>query len=162
METQTSGCVCVCVEGRPPNVSPTWYPASSLLISAFKNSFPNKTSRSRHSEQPPPLAVFSVPGAPSQPLSRLSSRRRSTYYLQATSDAHLRAIIESISNLARHARKAAEKTSRLRRVQGMVRDAYESAPFQAAVAVLIVAVSGYTLKSRTLKLLQTPHSDKVV
>jgi hypothetical protein len=66
-----------------------------------------------------------------------------TYYLRATSEAQCRAIIESITNLSRLAREAAEKTSRLHRIQSFVRDAYESTPFQTTVAVLIIAVGRF-------------------
>ena len=64
----------------------------------------------------------------------------STYYLRATSDSQCRAIIESITKNARRAREAAEKRSRLRRMQASVLVAYESTPFQSIVALLIIAV----------------------
>ena len=67
---------------------------------------------------------------------------RSTYYLRATSEAQCSAIIESLSSNARRACEAAEKRSRLRRMQESILVAYESAPFQSFVALLIIAVHG--------------------
>ena len=63
-----------------------------------------------------------------------------TYYLQAASDAQCRAVCDSIALHSRRARKAVIAGTRLRRIQGKVLEAYESTPFQSAVAVLILAV----------------------
>jgi hypothetical protein len=71
-----------------------------------------------------------------------------TYYLKASSEAQCRAVVESITNLSRLSREAAEKTSRLRRIQGMVRETYESTPFQSAVALLIMAVRDLRMLGR--------------
>ncbi len=85
-------------------------------------------------QQPFYLSSTNAPGAPSVPPPC------STYYLRATSDSQCRAIIESITKNARRAREAAEKRSRLRRMQASVLVAYESTPFQSFVALLIIAV----------------------
>jgi hypothetical protein len=72
-----------------------------------------------------------------------------TYYLQADSAAQCAEICDSLAACARRAREAAAAQSRLRRVQQAVCDAYESTPFQSAVAVLIIAVRLMRTHART-------------
>jgi hypothetical protein len=76
------------------------------------------------------------------------SLHRSTYYLRATSDAQCSAIIDSIASNVRIAQEAAEKRSRLRRMQGSVLAAYESTAVQSVVALLIIAVHNITEKKQ--------------
>jgi hypothetical protein len=71
-----------------------------------------------------------------------------TYYLQASSDERCKTICDSITRHARRARRAAEAQSRLRRAQSVVLAVYESTPFQSAIAVLILAVSGRRTRAR--------------
>ena len=63
-----------------------------------------------------------------------------TYYLQAASDEQCAAISATLGGLAHSEREAAAARTRLARVQRTVLRAYESAPFQCGVAVLIIVV----------------------
>ena len=63
-----------------------------------------------------------------------------TYYLQAASEDQCLAVCESIAQLARLAREELAARSRFGRFQNAVLVAYESTPFQSAVAILILAV----------------------
>jgi hypothetical protein len=65
-----------------------------------------------------------------------------TYYLQAASDEQCYDVCESLSRLARRAREDDAATSCIRLAQERVAAVYESTPFQAAVALLIITVIG--------------------
>ncbi len=71
-----------------------------------------------------------------------------TYYLQASSDERCKTVCDSIARHARRARRAADAQSRLRRAQRVVLAVYESAPFQSAIAVLILAVRAPRARER--------------
>ncbi len=72
-----------------------------------------------------------------------------TYYLQAASEDQCCAVCESISQLVRLAREELAARSRFSHFQNAVLVAYESTPFQSAVAVLILVVRRGVATQRT-------------
>jgi hypothetical protein len=64
-----------------------------------------------------------------------------SYYLQADSGEVKQQIISQLKMLAKNAKKKAEVKSSFRKTQDRVRSVYVARPFQAATALLIVAVN---------------------
>ncbi len=64
-----------------------------------------------------------------------------TYYLQASSDEQCADLVGQLTKQVKVARKKALARTRFQKSQETVRRVYESAPCQALVATLIVAVS---------------------
>lgn len=63
-----------------------------------------------------------------------------TYYLRSKIDADSRKLIESLSSLAKNARRKAEARSQLEMVQLKFRNFYNSSSFQAIIVLLITTV----------------------